>query len=47
MTSEQGQRFPAEVGGTLSPAATAMYELVDARNFLAAVQLVAAIILLN
>src|SRR5712672_3539992 len=27
MTSEQGQRIPAEVGGTLSPAAAAMYEL--------------------
>jgi hypothetical protein len=26
MTSEQGQRIPAEVGGTLSQAATAMYE---------------------
>src|SRR5882757_6793607 len=25
MTSEQGQRIPAEVGGTLSPAAAAMY----------------------
>ena len=29
MTSEQGQRIPAEVGGTLSPAAAAMYELVE------------------
>src|SRR5436190_19524057 len=27
MTSKQGQRIPAEVGGTLSPAAAAMYEL--------------------
>jgi hypothetical protein len=26
MTSEQGQRIPAEVGGTLSPAAAAMYD---------------------
>jgi hypothetical protein len=29
MTSKQGQRIPAEVGGTLSPAAAAMYELVE------------------
>ncbi len=29
VTSEQGQRIPAEVGGTLSPAAAAMYELVE------------------
>jgi hypothetical protein len=29
MTSKQGQCIPAEVGGTLSPAAAAMYELVD------------------
>ena len=29
MTSEQGQNIPAEVRGTLSPAAAAMYELVD------------------
>ena len=29
MTSEQGQRIPAEVGGTLSPAAAAMYELAE------------------
>jgi hypothetical protein len=29
MTSEQGQRIPAEVGGTLSRAAAAMYELVE------------------
>src|SRR5712675_1232861 len=28
MTSEQGQPIPAEIGGTLSPAA-AMYELVE------------------
>jgi acetyl-CoA acetyltransferase len=27
MTSEQGQRIPAEVGGTLSPAAAAMFSL--------------------
>ena len=29
MTPEQGQHIPAEVGGTLSPAAAAMYELVE------------------
>ena len=29
MTSEQGQRIPAEVGGSLTPTAAAMYELVD------------------
>ena len=29
MTSKQGQRIPAEVGGTLSPTAAAMYELVE------------------
>jgi hypothetical protein len=29
MTSEQGQRIPAEVGSTLSPAAAAMYELAE------------------
>ena len=29
MTSKRGQRIPAEVGGTLSPAAAAMYELAE------------------
>jgi hypothetical protein len=29
VTSEQGQRIPAEVGGTLSPAAAAIYELFE------------------
>ena len=29
MTSKQGQCIPAEVGGTLSPAAAAMYELAE------------------
>ena len=29
MTSEQGQRIPAEVGGSLTPTAAAMYELVE------------------
>src|SRR5712675_937933 len=29
MTSEQGQRIPAEVGGSLPPTAAAMYELVE------------------
>ena len=28
-TSKQGQRIPAEVGGSLTPTAAAMYELVD------------------
>ena len=32
MTFEQGQRIPAEVGGTLSPAAAAMYELVESHS---------------
>ena len=31
MTSKRGQRIPAEVGGTLSPAAAAMYGLVEVR----------------
>ena len=31
MTSKQGQRILAEVGGTLSPAAAAMYGLVEVR----------------